>query len=84
AVHEEMRSLLADWDSGTLLRRLELDFAEVSLFGLSALGAPPPADAPADAPKSGPRPVRVEDPLLWLLSRQGLLRVRGAGKGWTR
>ncbi|MGP2440643.1 TRAFAC clade GTPase domain-containing protein [Streptomyces sp. JW3] len=81
AVHEEMRSLLADWDSGTLMRRLELDFAEVSLFGLSALGAPPPADAPADAPKSGPQPVRVEDPLLWLLSRQGLLRVRGAGKG---
>lgn len=81
AVHEELRSLLADWDSGALMRQLELDFAELSLFGLSALGAPPPANAPADVPKSGPQPVRVEDPLLWLLSRRGLLPVRAAGKG---
>lgn len=81
AVHEELRSLLNDWDSGALLRQLELDFAELSLFGLSALGAPPPADAPADVPKSGPQPIRVEDPLMWLLSRRGLLPVRGAGKG---
>ncbi|MFE1310807.1 hypothetical protein [Streptomyces sp. NPDC058755] len=81
AVHEELRSLLTDWDSGALLRQLELDFAELSLFGLSALGASPPADAPADVPKSGPQPVRVEDPLLWLLSRRGLLPVRAAGKG---
>jgi double-GTPase-like protein len=81
AVHEEIRSLMADWDSGALVRQLELDFAELSLFGLSALGAPPPADAPADVPKSGPQPVRVEDPLLWLLARRGVLPVRGAGKG---
>jgi hypothetical protein len=81
AVHEEIRSLLTDWDSGALLRQLELDFAELSLFGLSALGAPPPAEAPADAPKSGPQPIRVEDPLLWLLARRGLLPVhRTTGK----
>ncbi|MEU3894636.1 hypothetical protein [Streptomyces sp. NPDC045251] len=79
-VHEEIRSLMADWDSGALLRRLELDFAELSLFGLSALGAPPPAEAPADVPKSGPQPIRVEDPLLWLLSRRSTLPVRAAGK----
>ncbi|MFD9093751.1 hypothetical protein [Streptomyces collinus] len=84
AVHEELRSLLTDWDSGALLRQLELDFAELSYFGLSALGAPPPRDAPADAPKSGPQPVRVEDPLLWLLSRRGLLPVRAAEKGRAR
>ncbi|MFE2100029.1 hypothetical protein [Streptomyces sp. NPDC059468] len=84
AVHEELRALLTDWDSGALLRQLELDFGELSLFGLSALGAPPPADAPADVPKSGPQPVRVEDPLLWLLSRRGLLPVRAAGKGRAR
>lgn len=73
AVHEEMESLLDGWDSGALLRQLERDFARLSLFGLSALGSPPPADAPADAPKSGPRPLRVEDPLLWLLGLGGLL-----------
>ncbi|MGT2531039.1 TRAFAC clade GTPase domain-containing protein [Streptomyces nojiriensis] len=73
AVHEEMRSLLDGWDSGALLRQLERDFAQLSLFGLSALGSPPPAHAPADAPKSGPQPLRVEDPLLWLLGLGGLL-----------
>ncbi|MEU6534493.1 hypothetical protein [Streptomyces sp. NPDC047000] len=83
-VHEEIRSLMADWDSGALVRQLELDFAELSLFGLSALGAPPLAEAPADAPKSGPQPVRVEDPLLWLLARRGVLPVRTAGKGRAR
>ncbi|MEV7811152.1 hypothetical protein AB0P05_10470 [Streptomyces flaveolus] len=80
AVHEELRALLTDWDSGALLRQLEHDFAQLSLFGLSALGAPPPASAPADVPKSGPQPVRVEDPLLWLLSLRGLLPVRTAAK----
>jgi Double-GTPase 2 len=76
AVHEEVRALSAGWDSGALLRQLERDFARLSLFGLSALGSPPPADAPADAPKSGPRPLRVEDPLLWLLAGRGLVPVR--------
>lgn len=85
AVHEEMRSLLDGWDSGALLRQLERDFARLSLFGLSALGSPPPAHAPADAPKSGPRPLRVEDPLLWLLGLGGLLpQAPGAARAGSR
>ncbi|MEU2077627.1 hypothetical protein [Streptomyces sp. NPDC013489] len=75
AVHEETRSLMEGWDSGALWRQLERDFSTVSLFGLSALGSPPPAEAPADAPKSGPQPLRVEDPILWLLGRRGLIPV---------
>ncbi|MEU5400020.1 hypothetical protein ABZ348_12105 [Streptomyces sp. NPDC005963] len=81
AVHEEVRSLLDDWDGGELHRRLDRDFADVSYFGLSSLGAPPPATAPADVPTSGPQPVRVEDPLLWLLARRGLLTVRKSKGG---
>ncbi|MEV5240438.1 hypothetical protein AB0K89_15245 [Streptomyces cinnamoneus] len=80
AVHEEMRALMEDWDSGALRRQLERDFAELAFFGLSALGSPPPAQAPADAPKSGPQPLRVEDPLLWLLGRRGLVPVSKPGK----
>ncbi len=80
AVHEEMRSLMSGWDSGALFRQLERDFAKLSLFGLSALGASPPAHAPADAPKSGPQPLRVEDPLLWLLGQRGLIPVHRTGK----
>ncbi|MFK0252180.1 hypothetical protein [Streptomyces sp. NPDC090445] len=79
AVHEEMRALLDSWDSGALFRQLERDFAQLSLFGISALGSPPPAESPSDAPKSGPQPLRVEDPLLWLLGLGGLLRRTPAG-----
>lgn len=82
-VHEELRSLLDGWDSGVLSRQLERDFAELSFFGLSALGSPPPAHAPADAPKSGPQPMRVEDPLMWLLARRGLIPVRKPGRNST-
>ncbi|MFD9716257.1 hypothetical protein [Streptomyces sp. NPDC059076] len=81
AVHEEVRSLLDGWDGGELHRRLDRDFADVSYFGLSSLGASPPATAPADVPTSGPQPVRVEDPLLWLLARRGLLTVRKSKGG---
>ncbi|MEV0414751.1 hypothetical protein AB0I68_29040 [Streptomyces sp. NPDC050448] len=84
AVHEEMRGLLDGWDSGALLRQLDRDFARLSLFGLSALGSPPPVHAPADAPKSGPQPLRVEDPLLWLLGLGGLLPRTGTGGAGRR
>jgi hypothetical protein len=80
AVHEEVRSLMDGWDSGELGRQLERDFAHLSLFGLTALGSPPPAEAPANAPASGPQPLRVEDPLLWLLARRGLLPARKPGR----
>ncbi|MFE4332130.1 hypothetical protein ACFRQM_22720 [Streptomyces sp. NPDC056831] len=83
-VHEELRSLLDSWDSGVLCRQLERDFAELSFFGLSALGSPPPAHAPADAPKSGPQPLRIEDPLLWLLARRGLIPVRKPSRDRTK
>ncbi|WP_329544362.1 hypothetical protein OG548_06185 [Streptomyces sp. NBC_01356] len=78
AVGQDARALLDEWDGGVLYRQLDRDFAEFSLFCLSALGSPPPAESPSDAPKSGPRPLRVEDPLLWLLGRRGLLPVRTA------
>ncbi|WP_035847393.1 TRAFAC clade GTPase domain-containing protein [Kitasatospora azatica] len=78
AVHEEVRALLDEWDGGVLYRQLERDFQTFSLFALSALGAPPPSDAPSDAPKQGPQPVRVADPLLWLLGVRRLLPVRRA------
>jgi hypothetical protein len=51
------------------------------MFGLTALGGSPASATPGDAPKAGLHPLRVEDPVLWLLGRRGLLPVRAAGKG---
>lgn len=69
-VHEQVRALLYDWQAGELDRYLGHEYAEYGLFGLSALGGAPRDDAVGPG---GIRPYRVEDPLLWLLYRFGML-----------
>jgi GTPase SAR1 family protein len=70
AVHEQVRSLLDGWHAGQLSRYLEQQYREYALFGLSALGGVP---RDGQVGSGGVRPHRVEDPLLWLLYRFGLL-----------
>jgi hypothetical protein len=71
AVHEQVRGLLDDWQAGMVDRYLRQHFTDFALFGLSALGGVP--DAGTVGP-GGVRPYRVEDPLLWLLHRFGMLK----------
>ncbi|MFF8773060.1 ATP-binding protein [Kitasatospora sp. NPDC015120] len=79
AVDTEVRALLELWQGDGPVRRLrEEGAAGHQLFAFSALGAPPRSGA---TPPGGPRPHRVEDPLLWLLHRFGLLpRLKRAGR----
>ncbi|MDX6739360.1 TRAFAC clade GTPase domain-containing protein [Actinocorallia sp. A-T 12471] len=70
AVDAHVRSLLDAWGAGDLDRYLEQHYAEYGLFGVSALGGAPRGDEVAPG---GVRPYRVEDPLLWLLHRFGML-----------
>ncbi|MFC4591167.1 TRAFAC clade GTPase domain-containing protein [Sphaerisporangium corydalis] len=70
AVHEQVRALLDDWQAGMVDRYLRQHFTDFALFGLSALGGVPGRDAVGPG---GIRPYRVEDPLLWLLHRFGML-----------
>ncbi|MFF2350870.1 ATP-binding protein [Kitasatospora sp. NPDC058115] len=77
-VDTELRALLELWQGDAALRRLREGRAEHQLFAFSALGAPP---RPGATPPGGPRPHRVEDPLLWLLHRFGFLpRATRAGR----
>lgn len=79
AVDEQVRALLHEWQAGQLDRYLRQQYTEYMFFGLSALGAMP-GDGQVGA--GGVRPYRVEDPLLWLLYRFGMLDgVRGAAAG---
>lgn len=86
AVEEQVRALLHDWQAGPLELFLRQHYSDAALFGLSALGAMPRGD------KVGPggiRPYRVEDPLLWLLYRFGMLDGTRAARtrpraGWRR
>ncbi|GAA0942442.1 TRAFAC clade GTPase domain-containing protein [Actinocorallia libanotica] len=70
AVDAEVRALLHGWGAGDLDRYLDQNYAEYQLFGVSALGGEPRDDQVAPG---GVRPHRVEDPLLWLLHRFGML-----------
>jgi GTPase SAR1 family protein len=70
AVHEQVKSLLDGWQAGQLSRYLEQQYHDYALFGLSALGGVP---QDGQVGSGGVRPHRVEDPLLWLLYRFGLL-----------
>ncbi|MFE6871501.1 hypothetical protein ACFVFS_33740 [Kitasatospora sp. NPDC057692] len=74
AVDTELRALLELWRGGGITRRLREERADHQLFAFSALGAAPRSGA---TPPGGPRPHRVEDPLLWLLHRVGFLGRTG-------
>jgi hypothetical protein len=76
-VHDELRATLSGWDDGEdLLNIIANNFSSYRFFGISALGATPPNHSQVAA--SGIHPLRVEDPLLWLLGQFGLVPVRKA------
>jgi GTPase SAR1 family protein len=80
AVHEQVRGLLDEWQAGMVDRYLRQHYSDFAFFGLSALGGVPDTESVGPG---GIRPYRVEDPLLWLLHRFGMLgghRAR-AGRG---
>lgn len=78
-VHDEVRAVVHEWTNGpALVNFVQNAFAEHRFFGLSALGSPP-ANQDELSPQ-GIHPLRVEDPLLWLLSKFGLVPRRGSGR----
>jgi hypothetical protein len=71
-LHEHLRALLADWAGADLDAYLSRHYTTYRYFAVSALGAEP--DYRRNLVDSGGvRPHRVADPLLWLLSRCGVL-----------
>lgn len=76
-VHDEVRATLSGWTDGSrLLDLVHSSFSTYRFFGISALGFTPPDDSTIS--RRGIRPLRVEDPLLWLLGRFRLVPVRKA------
>ncbi|MYW05333.1 hypothetical protein [Streptomyces sp. SID3343] len=73
-VHDEVSALMTHWQQGALARQLDTDFEDWRYFAVSALGDTP--QGPGRAPAHGIHPLRVADPLLWLLARFGLVPVR--------
>ena len=73
AVHEHMLALLRDWNAQDIDTHMRLNYADFRYFGVSALGAEPDYETKTVA-AGGVRPHRVEDPVLWLLSKSGTVR----------
>ncbi|GIG68108.1 zinc ribbon domain-containing protein [Phytomonospora endophytica] len=72
-LHEHVRALLVGWGGGEIDSHLRHNYREFRYFPVSSLGEPPDGEAISDR---GVRPLRVEEPLLWLLSRFGMVKAR--------
>jgi hypothetical protein len=70
AVHEHMLALLDAWGATDIENHMRLNYSDYRYFGVSALGAEPDYGSGHLAP-GGVQPHRVEDPVLWLLSKAG-------------
>ena len=71
AVSGEMMALLDDWGGQDLVHQVRTRYSKYGFFGLSALGCNP--HGTSHIPRVLPR--RVEDPFLWLLRENGLIRA---------
>lgn len=66
--HEHVRALLDRFGADDIDAHLRLNYRDFRYFAVSALGAPPNY-ATKQVDERGVRPLRVDEPLLWLLSR---------------
>lgn len=73
SVHEHMLALLHEWNAQDIDTHMRLNYSDFRYFGVSALGAEPDYETLTVA-TGGVRPHRVEDPVLWLLSKSGTVR----------
>lgn len=70
AVNDEMKALVQGWSRGNIPNLLELHYQNYAYFGLSALGHSPNRSMQIGEVK----PYRVEDPFLWLLWKNGIIK----------
>jgi hypothetical protein len=78
-VHEEVAAWLSRWYGEEFVTTVANNFATYRYFAASALGAEPETKVRLRA--SRVNPIRVEDPLLWILGRFGTIPVKGPKKG---
>lgn len=72
-VHQLVRGLLIDWDGTNIDTTLQAAFSNYRYFAASALGHPVQGN---QANSVGVQPMRIADPLLWLLSETNIVRSR--------
>jgi len=69
--HELFIGYLDQWFGGNMLRQLERYFVSFAFFGFSTLGSSPDDSGRLS---KGISPYRIEDPLLWILYKKGIIK----------
>lgn len=72
-VNGEIESLLAEWGDESFVSQVDVNYTRHSYFAVSALGMGnnPKENSQIDKP----RPHRIEDPLLWILKENGVIKT---------
>ena len=78
AVHHSVRELLRNWGGRNIDDHMALNYKNYRYFALSSLGNPPDYETFTVA-EGGVRPLRVADPLVWLLSWYEVVPRRHSG-----
>lgn len=73
-VNSEIQGLLKTWGADSFMAQLDVNYSTFSYFAVSALGLNNnPRD---DRSIERPRPHRIEDPLLWILKENDVIKVK--------
>jgi hypothetical protein len=70
SINSEMIGLLNNWNSNDIVNHIKIRYKYYGFFGLSALGNSPILNKIVSAIK----PHRVEDPILWLMQKNKLIK----------
>ena len=73
-VNSEIVALLHEWDADAFISQLETNYENYSYFSVSALGLH--NNPTNDGRIERPRPHRIEDPLLWILKENGVIKAK--------
>jgi len=71
-VDSEIRSLLTEWGSESFVSQVDVNYTNCSYFAVSALGL---NNNPTGGKIQRPRPHRIEDPLLWILKENKVIKA---------
>ncbi len=71
-VNNEIKSLLTEWGAESFMSQVDMNYTNYSYFTVSALGMD--NNPREDRRINRPRPHRIEDPLLWILKENEVIK----------
>ena len=72
-VDAEIRGLLTEWGEESFISQVDVNYTNYSFFAVSSLGLD--NNPTTDSRIERPHPHRIEDPLLWVLKENGVIKA---------